>query len=229
MNKKFSVVVLAAAIALVCCAVPAEANLLSNPGFENDNAGGDISGSGDLGKIADWSVWYAEATTDGNYYDASDDANYAIRSGNRAVRQWTSTGWALFQDVAITPGQQYEASVFVYSGDTSGGDVFRNRNVQLKMIFSESSDIWGDYISDVTVDDWVPTVDPDTQWVKLAGVETAPAGAAYVRVEMNFSANDWGGSISYDDASLVVVPEPATATLLVLGLMSLFVFGRRVF
>jgi hypothetical protein len=71
---------------------------------------------------------------------------------------------------------------------------------------------------------------PLNTWQEFSAVGVAPAGTTGVRIELfhaQLSPSASNGSVFFDDASLQLVPEPASAVLLVIGWIGCFSPGRR--
>jgi len=203
-----------AALMAAAFASPANAqNLLLNPGFE-DGDFGPINGSGNP---TNWYAWGAQS----GYHHG--DAGKVIDT--KAIKFWWDDV-GVWQDVTVTGGEQYDFSVLTFS---ASGDALRLWNGVLKAEFYNSA-LGTDSahrLAEFYVDKFYSASDPTDQWVTLNGIVTAPANADIGR--MILMIGDWqsnpGGSLNFDNASITLVPEPAS--LLLLGLGVLAVLRRR--
>jgi hypothetical protein len=204
---KYVFLTLAVAAALVA---PAAANLISNGGFEE----------GPTGNIGDgmpaWGVW-------GNSGWHHDDAGRVI--GTKAIKFWWDDA-GVFQDATVVAGQQYLFSMMTFN---ASADRLVGWNGVLKAEFYNSA-LGLDpahKLSEIVVGKYYSATDPVDQWVTVSGTVIPPATADVARVVLFIA--DWqpsvGGSLNFDEASVTLVPEPATAGLL--GLMLVVGLRRR--
>lgn len=199
--------VLLGSLALGLATGLAQANILVNGGFEDGD-----TGAINAVAIPGWSSW-----GDSGWHH--DDAGRTIDS--KAIVFWWDTG-GLWQDFAATPGQAYAFSVetFNWSGNTLHG-----WNGLIKAEFYDSSIGTGpgQALSEFELDRYYSASDPLDTWVTIGGNVVAPAGADVGRLVIKI--NDWqdgvSGVLNFDNASVTAVPEPATAGLLVLGVLGL--------
>jgi hypothetical protein len=200
---KYQLLTLLVALALV---VPASAaNLLTNGDFEQGD-------TGQIGNVAipGWLNW-------GNSGWHHDDPGRTI--GAKAIVFWWDDA-GLWQDVPVVAGEQYEFSVeaFNWSGNPT------TWNGLMRAEFYTSA---GDKLLEVPVDKFYAATAPKDQWVLLSGAVTAPAGAETGRMVLNLT--DWfdgvGGNLNFDNASIALVPEPATISLI--GAVLLIGLRRR--
>jgi hypothetical protein len=204
---KYVFLTLAVAAALVA---PASANLISNGGFE-EGATGNI-GAG----MPAWGVW-------GSSGWHHDDAGRVI--GTKAIKFWWDDA-GVFQDATVVAGQQYLFSVEAFN---ASADRLVGWNGVLKAEFYNSA-LGTDpahKLSELVVDKYFSATDPVDQWVTVSGTVIPPPTADVARVILLIA--DWqpvqGGSLNFDEASVTLVPEPATAGLL--GLMLVVGLRRR--
>ena len=193
------------AVGLVAMALAAPANadnLLQNAGFE-DGATGPI-GSG----MPNWGVW-------GNSGWHHDDAGKVV--GTKAIKFWWDDS-GIWQDVTVVGGGQYTFSVLAMS---ASDDPLWGWNGLLKAEFYNSvlGTDGAHRLAAIDVDRFYSASDPTNQWVLLTGTVTAPANADIGRIQLNIV--DWQsgvhGSLNFDEASISLLPEPATVLLLGLG------------
>jgi hypothetical protein len=197
------------AVSLITAAFAAPAladNLLLNPGFE-DGVTGPI-GNG----MPNWNVW-------GNSGWHHDDAGKVI--GTKAIKFWWDD-CGIWQDVTVAGGSQYTFSVLAFN---ASGDPLWGWNGLLKAEFYNSAlgTDGAHRLAAIDVGRFYSASDPTDQWVLLTGTVTAPANADIGRIQLNIA--DWQsgvhGSLNFDEASISLVPEPATVLLLGLGLAAL--------
>jgi hypothetical protein len=204
-------VIVAAGLIAVASVSPASAqNLLLNSGFEDGDTG-PISGSGVP------TNWYAWGPTSGWHHD---DAGKVIDT--KAIKFWWDDV-GVWQDVTVAGGNEYAFSVMAFN---AFGDRLVGWNGLLKAEFYNSA-LGTDpahLLAQYDVDRFYSVSDPTDQWVLLTGVVTAPANADVGRIQLKIA--DWqstgvGGSLNFDEASIMLVPEPASLMLLALGAVAL--------
>ena len=177
--------------------ISAQANLLTNGGFED----GDL---GQLGSVAipGWNSW-----GDAGWHNS--DAGAVIDSKGMKF-WWDSAG--MWQDFTAAAGTTYDYSVQVmdWSGDTSAN----NWDFRIEAEFYDAADT---QLTAVVLGYFDSSIQPDDTWVEIGDSLVAPVNTAYGRVILRMW--DWqdgiGGSIYFDNVS--VVPEPATLVFLGLG------------
>jgi hypothetical protein len=121
---------------------------------------------------------------------------------------------ALSQDFTATAGEDYVLGVWA---KTLASDDIQGWNGLVKVEWYDGSD------SLISASDigylYGDGVDPVDTWKNISATEIAPASVAYgslvLTLERTGEDPGSGGSVCYDDAS--VIPEPATMTLLGLG------------
>lgn len=208
-------VVLSISLGIVLCGT-AHANLLVNGDFEQGNC----DWLGNHPAIDGWTYW----GTDGWHMN---DAGYTMDS--KAMLVWWDTV-GLYQDVfGVTAGQQFQYSV---SAITKASDKLRGWDLVVKSEWTR--DDWSTICSNEigrfvgAKSDSNPGDGTDT-WKLITGTDIAPAGAAHGKIYFQLmQAGDWGytgGSVIFDNASVVLVPEPATITLL--SIASMLLIKRR--
>jgi hypothetical protein len=190
---------------MVAMVVPASANLLTNGGFE-DGATGNITAG-----VPGWLEW-------GSSGWHHDDAGRVI--GTKAIKFWWDDA-GMWQDVPVVGGQNYEFSIQAFN---ASAERLTGWNGWMRAEFYGSS---GENLLTAPNIKYYSATDPVDQWVSLSGVVTAPAGAVTGR--MVFGIADWqptgvSGALNFDEASIALVPEPATLGLLGLAM---FILRRR--
>jgi len=190
---------------LLAAALPASANLLQNPGFEE-------------GYTTNWTLQTGTLTGSGLGEDP--------RSGSKSWHgAWNWGGSAqtttYYQDVPFTyvPGMTAQATMWC-KGDAFEG-VYGNDThyFQLSVRLRNATNT-ANVMPRVNVN----SAEPDNTWQQITlnlAAEDIPATAGYARVFFSYittqPANAWK-VWNIDDLSFTVVPEPATALLLLPGL-----------
>ncbi len=185
-------------------------NVLTNPGFEADDAsGGDVPGA---------SGW-------GQFNDAFTSSAFTANSGSQVLKVFgpfaEGGGAGVFQSSAASAGELWGVNAYLRndSADPIGAGNFAV--VKLEFLDAGSSVIG--FSESAQFDENAP----QDVWTLLGTSAVAPAGttaAQIVLVHVQGSPIS-GGSVLFDDASLAIVPEPATVALL--GLGGLALLGRR--
>ena len=174
-----------------------QANLLTNPGFEDGAFG---SGTPD-----DWYTYYSATGAISLTW-----VNTTAHADNKCVRlQKISDGTTWYcgywmQEVDVTALAEYSVSVWV-KNETAG----------------QSNKIYAGLIWDIGGSDYISAYVDTTDWAKYDFASmTAPAGAVSAAFYLCHSSSvPLGNTILLDDASLV--PEPVTIGLLGLGMLML--------
>jgi len=221
MMKRF--VLLLSAIGLTAGVGNAQ-NLLSNPGFE----AADTNGVPDSWDVWSWGAngWANRelngklsggpyvAPNSGLVLNGVYDGTYQMAFGAAG-----NGGGGAFQIVSATAGLTYEVTV------QGGADDWWLPTGEIRMFFLDAADVQLDLVTTTTTEsihnpdlyDWGVVYQ---NWSLIA---TAPAGTAKVKVE--FAEVAGTGSVWFDNASLMVVPEPSVAALVALG--SVLLVGYR--
>ena len=198
-------VFLSLAVAAWLAAPATAANLVVNGGFE-DGATGAI-GAG----MPAWGVW-------GNSGWHHDDAGRVI--GTKAIKLWWDD-CGVFQDVPVVGGSDYLYSVQVFNYTP---ELLVGWNGLLKAEFYNSAlgTDPGHKLGELDVARYYSATGARDQWVTLSGTVTPPPTADLARIVLlvvDWQSTGVGGSLNFDEASVTLVPEPATAGLLALVLV----------
>jgi hypothetical protein len=212
--KKVLFLVMVLALSLTTCwQAIAEANLLSNAGFENGTGGWFGDASFDL---PDWGVWGTSGARETNL-------NHT-QGGTASVVTWhNDTG--LFQEFNVTAGESYDVSSYAL---TRSSDPATNWDGLIKVEWSDGSS----NISEAEVGRFYGGVDPVDTWKQIQSSLVAPGGATLGRVVMYVTDNGGGatsGSVAWDDINVeaTAIPEPASLMLLATGLIGIFGVSRK--
>lgn len=183
----------------------AHANLLTNGDFSLDDGV-------DPGNAANWYEWTTngwanrETSANGTYGDPS-NYHYAL-GANGAINE------GVWQDTAVPDdGATYELTADVELDNWWKPDGY------VKLEFLDASD------NQLGFDEtWIYANGYDAAvnqpWQPISVSAQAPAGTVKVRsILAGWTAGD-GGTIRYDNASLIVVPEPASLGLLAIGALA---------
>lgn len=189
----------------------AQANVLTNPGFEDGN-------TGQLGVVAlpGWNSW-------GDACWHHDDPGCMI--GTKGMKLWWDSA-GMWQDYPAAPGQTYLYSVQVMdaSRDTSPN----NWDFRIEAEFYDAA---ATQLLAVVVGYFDSGIEPDDTWVQIGGSAVAPAGTAYGRVVMRLW--DWqsgiAGAIYFDEVSVydeslygqAYDPDPADGAIVTVDLENL--------
>lgn len=219
MAKLITVVVLVLALTGL-----AKAELLANPGFEDN--GGSIDG---------WSRWSGgSGSGSGGYFSIGDIAEVVVHndgtahSGEAYVSQVISfdndmSGWGwgvslLFQDLPVTTGDTYTLATWVRDALADGSNLTVPTLLTFEQRWDDGSggrppevDLDGNGQNDrinVTFD-----IPKDGQWHYTSVTHTIPDGVNFITAVLSTAVQN--NHIDYDDVSLT--PEPATLALLGLG------------
>jgi len=200
---------LAATLALTASTAQAQNQVLVDPGFEAAAFGqsNPIPVPGGVG--GGWAAFQGNLTTTVAY------------SGSQSAALWDNT-WnpsGVYQIVNASAGLLYTASAEFYrSGDQAGwGTPF--------LINLEFHDAAGAQVGTTVSTGWA--TGPEAAWTLETCAGIAPAGTAYAYAYfMAMNSTAMGATFAVDNA-LLVVPEPASMTLLGLGLASALIWRRR--
>ena len=190
-------------------AVGGVANLMTNGGFGSPEAT-----AGDVPCHSDWNCFGSSFTT------AADGPAFAPVShnpeDNQSVKQFGNDG-GTFQDVAVTVGETYEASVWAMNWTGNGTtDPFGEfafvelsfRDGAGNLIPGSDSQVFVDPIDDGINIYLAPQDGADvSDWTRLTLSAVAPAGAVSARMLLIHQVvGGTGGTIRWDDASISASP-----------------------
>jgi hypothetical protein len=180
------------------------ANVLTNPGFETDDAS-----AGDVAGATGWSGFNSSFTT----------RSVVPHSGLQDLKVFgpffVGGGAGVVQGgFAATPGQAWTASSWLRddSSDAMQGTNFAV--VQLQFLDSTNT------VLSTFESPHFTAADPVNTWEQETANGAAPAGttsAQIVLVHVQINNPVTGGSVFWDDASLAVAPEPGSLALLGIG------------
>lgn len=181
-------------------------NLLSNGEFELPADGNPAT---------DWQPWSWNAG-----WANTEQAGWGSGSWHIAVGAPGDGGGGYYQIVPASPGISYTLTV------DSGADAWWLPTGTMAMFFLDDSDAELGQATRNTVDPAVygDNYDVPHPWENYSLSATTPAGTTKIKVEL--AANNATGSVGFDNAVLVI-PEPATASLAVLGWVLLMGYRLR--
>lgn len=193
----------------------AEANMLSNPGFESPIGNG-------TDPDAWWGLRQYPSSTDVEMKNSTFESYAGSQSGRITMSANTGSDqnlWAGYgQQLDIAAGDPILASAWIKCTDANG--------TQAKLQL-EFKDIMGAEVNRTFA---TAPVNQAFDWTQLEVSDiTAPAGTASVLVNLLVEKGSGAayGEYYWDEASLDVVPEPSSLMLLFSGLAGLFGIGRR--
>jgi hypothetical protein len=225
---------IAAVAVFALSAYTTQANLLINPGF--DNAGQFTANPiTPAGVNQGWATFGATGQNDmfSSPVDSPLSGGFALLEVNNPGNNWNPAG--AYQILTVSPGLTYNYSIWAI---TDTGSTWGPTPVDLQLSFGDGSlDSNGNPATTSTPTGISPNngsfsfgtsvANNANQWVQYSVTATAPANTQYAIVYAMFMDNGQTAAenMYFDNASLVVVPEPATAALL--GLAASFYFIRR--
>ena len=206
----------------------ASANLLTNPGFDaQDASSGDIFGS------TGWSTFGSGFTSSSVFdsgntplADSPDNVFKAFGPGSGATQSFAATEGDVFSGSAV--GQNFVGDPFNEPGKLLLQIVFRDANGGFAGTQAGGNAAPGFNIFDGNVVDWT---DPTDNVWRTLGVGTAPAPDNTASVDFNVLVlAPSGGSGFFDSASfdqVSAIPVPAAVWLFGSGLLGLLGVARR--
>lgn len=183
------------------------ANLLADPSFENQTSP-NPNGTGG------WTVF------NNAFYDG---INLLPQDGEVALKTFgpfhgSTDASGAFQNVPALPGQQFTSSIYAYS--PSGDSIFGRANyttIALQFVNSGGAVIGSVNFSPGTNQKETPIFDGrdpnliEDEWIKYSVDAIAPAGTAFVRMNLFFiQTQNEGGAVWFDNASLMRLDSAAT-------------------
>ena len=191
LNHLMTIGALTGTLTLAPGAFAVSVNMLTNPGFEDDDASaGDVFGPAGYGFFNDAYVSSTSAPA---------------RTGNNALKLFgpffDSGGAGVTQITAANPGETWKASAFgqSWSNDAIGTNNFAVVKVEF-LNATDDVNVLGFAESATQINN---ASTPDT-WIELSTQATAPAGTTRVRFVIVHVQLDpvTGGAVFFDDASL---------------------------
>jgi hypothetical protein len=214
MRWTFRIATLAVAAALGVFQ-PAQAVNLTNPGFDADNAsGGDVFGA------SGWGAFNFAFTTD----DVTPVSSPNTLKIFGPFFQFGGSG-VVQGGFAASEGQLWEASAYARIHSADAIDPQNFAVVKLEFLNAGNTVIGFAESPQITT----ASLPADT-WQLFKAQGTAPAGttsAQIVLVHVQLDNPPAGGAIFFDDAAFGVIPEPATALMVTLGLVGSAGLVRR--
>jgi hypothetical protein len=193
------------------------ANSLGNPSFESPQgtAGTEIGG----GAGDSWSTFNAVFL----------ENNSAIaHQGNQYIKVFGG-GSGAFQDIPVNPGDAYSASSWAQLPSADHAAAGQSQFGQLLVIFRNPANNGqvGATQADNTVHFGTGGTDtPSDVWNQSVLSGTVPAGAAFIRFQLNEGASA-GGAVFFDDTNLTVTPAPEPASIGLLAGCGITLLRRR--
>ncbi|MBN2163076.1 MAG: PEP-CTERM sorting domain-containing protein [Pontiellaceae bacterium] len=216
---------LAGILAVLTMTGIAHANLLTNGDFESSATLTDTNGvptgfyTSESWTHWSWSTGWSELTAKATATGGNDSV--LLNVGNN----WYDGGGGAYQTVAATAGEEYRLTV------DSGADAWWQPTGEMAMIWLDSTNGIISSVTRYTVDpavygtDVYDTLMPMENY-SLTGV--APEGTTAVKVEFaSRMPGGVGGTVTFDNAVLDVIPEPSTIGLTGLAGGALLLFRRR--
>ena len=206
--------VAAALLSLVGIGSTASAVVLTNPGFDADDASGaDVSGA------SGWGMFNSAFTT-------NDVSPHSSPNTLKIFGPFFQGGGAgvVQGGFAASPGEIWSASAFLRD-DTSDAMQGANFAVVKVEFLNAASAVIGAFESP-----HFTAAAPDNTWVPEEAIGTAPAGtttAQIVLVHVQLNTPVTGGSVFFDDAAFGLVPEPTSLAVLGIGSAALAMRRRR--
>jgi hypothetical protein len=193
-------------------------NLLQAPGFEvaegaPDATAGDVSTTGN--PWSGWNPWVPPYTA---WYTSRQ-----ARSGNQSGFTFGDPG-GIYQyvDVSGAAGLPFESSAWFLN--LEGDALVPGKSVDVRVTFFSGPNGTGDNLGVFISQDAITSDTPTNVWTQLTRGDVVPGGAVSAQM-MGFMIGPGAGAMYMDDASFVIIPEPASLGLL--GLGGLLMLRRR--
>jgi hypothetical protein len=206
-----------AAASVVACALPATAqNLLTNGDFE------DVFAVPSGSQPTDWAVdpFANSASTPAR----SGTWSLVLRPGSVAG-SIASQGDPSFPGatIAVDPGDPVRFSVYAQTLSNDTINRTGHRAIAELFFYDEKGTLTGLEVATIFDGSLDPSLNPEDEWVLAELDSIAPAGSVGMGVALVLevdSQNTGEGSAYFDDASLIIIPAPGTATLFAVGALA---------
>ena len=222
MEKRVSILLVCFAISALVMSTTSRANLLTDPGAEQEISAGNPNPTG----IPGWSFFGGAQFLTTPFAHSGTNVVYTPDNGG---------GYSVpgaYQNIATTAGQTYTLSGWVYTPNLLVSN--SNDFAILQMQFWNGAGYSNANGGAVGVNIGTPigpgptTVGlPQGVWTFASVTATAPVGSDGVSaygLDINADAN---ADFYFDDLSLTVVPEPSTVAMALTGLLGLVAFAKR--
>ena len=221
MEKRVSILLVCFAISALVMSSTSRANLLTDPGAEQETTAPNPNPTG----IPGWSFFNgAQFLTTGLAHSGTNVVYTPDNGGGYSVP-------GAFQNVAATAGSTYTLSGWVYTPNLLVSNSNDFAILQLSFWtgsgYSNASTVVGVNVG-TPIGPGPTTVGlPQGVWTFASVTAVAPAGAGGVGAYALDINADPNADFYFDDLNLTVVPEPSTVAMALTGLVGLVAFAKR--